>query len=141
MGRDPFHRTSLLIPNRPFAIEGLSQGIDYSPDKPVPHWNLNDTPGATHLVALFYLGVVAEDDSADAILFQIKGQPHSATAEFEKLVVFGSGQPVDAGNAIAKLNHSTDIHRGYRGSKLLDLLPDYGSDVLSSNHFLTPPTS
>ena len=54
--------------------------------------------------------------------------------EFEQLVIFDSSESVNMGDAVADLDHGAYVNRSHRSAELLYLLPDNGSDILSSCH-------
>jgi hypothetical protein len=65
--------------------------------------------GAAHLVAFGDLEVVAEDDDADGVLFEVERlavdrPPLRGGGELDHLAGHDAGQPVDAGDAVADLD-------------------------------------
>ncbi|MBA7615052.1 hypothetical protein ES703_22328 [subsurface metagenome] len=150
VGRYSLHGQGLLSLDRPLAIEGIAQGIDHPPDKGFTHRHLGDTPRAAHLVSFFNLGIIAQYDSGHAIFFQVQGDAHNIVGKLQQLVILGRRQPVNAGDAIANLNHGADIDHGHRCPELLNLLFDDRNNVLPSYghlshllllHFTPPPAN
>ena len=95
----------VLTPWRPFGPE---LELDVALERRVVH-----TVGRLEdLVALLDLLVVAEDDDADGVLFKVERQPLDVGAgEVEHLARHGRGQAVDAGDAVAHLQHPADLAR------------------------------
>ncbi len=61
------------------------------------------------LVAFGDLQVVAEDDHADRVLFEVEGQADDAVGELDHFAGHDAGQAVDAGDAVADLEHAADF--------------------------------
>ena len=67
------------------------------------------------------LQVVAQDDDADRVLFQVEGQAADAGArELDHLAGHDAGQAVDAGDAVADLQHPADLAGVELGAVLLN---------------------
>ena len=142
VGRYPLHGHDLLGLDGPLAVEGITQGIDHPPDKGLAHRHLGDTPRAAHLVPLLDGGIIAHDNSGDAIFFQVQGNAHDVIGKLQQLVIFSRRQPVNAGDAVANLDDGADIDHLNRFPELLNLLFDNRNDVLPSyGHFKPPPSS
>ncbi len=127
VGCDPLDGPVLGRGDRAFAVDRLAQSIDHPADQPVAHRHRHDAPGAAHQVALLDAGIVAHDDDADIVGFQVKGQAHDALAarlgrELDQLHGHDVGQAAGAGDAVSHLEHRSDVHRLDRGLKGFDLL-------------------
>ncbi len=77
-----------------------------------PTGTRSSSPVRADLVALGDLEVVAEDDDADRVLFEVEGQAaHAGAGELDHLAGHDAGQAVDAGDAVADLEHPADLAR------------------------------
>ena len=76
---------------------------------------------ARDLVAFGDLEVVAEDDDADRVLFEVEGQAaHAGAGELDHLAGHDAGQAVDAGDAVADFEDAAHFADVELGSVLLD---------------------
>ncbi len=126
VGSDALHRSRPVSLDRALAVQGLAQRIDHPADEAIAHRHLHDATGGADLVALLDQLVVAEDDSAHRLLFQVQGHPHDVVRELQQLAVHGAAQAVHAGDAVPGLHHRPHVHGSDGAAELLDLLPDYG---------------
>ena len=74
--------------------------------------------------------VVAEDDHADGVLFEVEGQADDAAGELDHFAGHHAGQAVDAGDAVAHLEHAADLADVDLRLELLNFLLDDGSDLV-----------
>ena len=72
-------------------------------------------------VAFVDLQVVAQDDHADAVFFQVEGQADHAAGELDHFAGHHAGQSVDAGDAVADFQHGADLADVDLALELLDL--------------------
>src|SRR5579872_6204906 len=77
--------------------------------------------GAFDLVAFGDLQVIAQDDHADRILFEIEDLPAHAAGKFNHFAGHGPGQAVDARDAVADFEHAPDFAGLDRSSKVFNL--------------------
>ena len=95
--------------DRAFAVHRLAEDVDHAPDQAVTHRDRGDAPGGADAHALGDPGILAHDDDADGILLQVEGNAHHAVGELDQLLRFDIRQAGDTGDAIARLQHRTDI--------------------------------
>src|SRR3972149_2455675 len=93
-------------------------------DEAIPDGHLYDATGGTDLVALPDPLVVAEDDGADGVFFQVQGHPYHVVGELQQLAVHAAAQAAYAGGAVAGFDHRPHVHRRDGAAELLYLLPD-----------------
>src|SRR5262249_50662134 len=94
--------------NRPFAIEGVTEWIDNTANHRIADGHAQKLAGATHFITFGDFQIIAKDDDADRVFFQIESQTaHSGAGKFHQLTGHDTGQPVDARDAIAYLQHAT----------------------------------
>ncbi len=66
-------------------------------------------PSASNLVTFVDLQVVAQDDHADAVLFQVERQADHAVGELDHFAGHHAGQPVDPGDTVTDFQHRSDF--------------------------------
>src|SRR3972149_6050754 len=124
VGRDALHRPGLVRLDGTFAIQRLAQRVHDTADEAIADGHLDDATGRSDLVALPDPLVVAEDDGADGVFFQVQGHPHDVVGELHQLAVHAAAQAVYAGDAVAGSDHRPHVHRRDGAAELLYLLPD-----------------
>src|SRR3989304_4688235 len=124
VGRDALHRPGLVRLDGTFAIQRLAQRVHDAADEAIADGHLYDATGGTDLVALPDPLVVAEDDGADGVFFQVQGHPHDVVGELQQLAVHAAAQAVYAGDAVPGFNPRPHVHRRDGAAELLYLLPD-----------------
>ena len=103
------------------AIQRLSQRIHDTSQQALAHGHLQELARGADLVALFELGIVAQNDHADFGLFEVQRQAGNAVAEVEHLVEHHIGQAVHFGHAVADLADDAHIPSCRRRLGLCDL--------------------
>ena len=108
--------------DRPLAVERLAQRVDHPADQGVADRHRSRAPVARDLVAFVDLEVVAQDDDADGVLFEVEA-PCRLTpfCELDHLAGHDAGQAVDAGDAVADLEHLAHLAARRLGAELLNL--------------------
>ena len=104
-----------------FAIQRLSQRIHDTSQQALAHGHLQELARGADLVALFELGIVAQNDHADFGLFEVQRQAGNAVAEVEHFVEHHVGQAVHFGHAVADLADDAHIPSCRRRLGLCDL--------------------
>ena len=112
---------------------GCAEGVDHAADQRVAHGDLGDLAGALDDVALADRLEVAEEHDADVVLFQVEHQAHHVVAEVEQLAGHGVLQAVDAGDAVAGLEHGAGLGDRDLLVEALDLLADDLTDFFGAN--------
>src|SRR5207253_2264518 len=70
--RDDVHLARLVRSDGPEAVERLTERVDDASDDRVTDGNFEQAAGRLHRVAFFNLEIVAEDDGADRIFFEVE---------------------------------------------------------------------
>src|SRR5690606_5524560 len=109
---------AVRVDRAPAVDRGAQRGHD-APEERLAHRHVGDTPRSLDLHALFDLRVVAEDEDADGLLFQVHGQAGDAVLELHQLAVHALGQAVRAGDTVAGLDDRADVDRGRLRTELL----------------------
>ena len=112
------------------AVQRIAQRIEHAAQHGIAHGHAEQAAGAAHLVALVDLQVVAQDDDAHRILFEVEGQAVHLAGELDHLAGHDVRQAVDAGDAVAYFDHATDLADVDAGLELFNFLLDYGSDLV-----------
>ncbi len=112
------------------AVQRPPQGVDHPADELLAAGDAEELPGAAHLVALLDVQVLAEDDHADRALLQVEDLSELAVLELELLAGHGVAEPVDAGDAVAHLEHPPHLGQVDLGPVVLDLLGDHRRDLV-----------
>jgi len=94
MGSDWWKRWGLVVNGRP-------KRVDHAADHAFADRHAEDGSGALDFVALAELGVFAENDSADGILFEAQREAGDAVRKAEQLAAM-TCRGVEAGDAIAE---------------------------------------
>ena len=87
-------------------------------------------PQRLDFVALFDRQVVAENDHADAVLFQVEGQPDDAAGKLDHLAGHDAGQTMHASDPVAHFEHRADLSNVQLTLELLDFLLDHRRDLV-----------
>src|SRR5213595_869690 len=100
--------------DRPPPVHRTPQGVHHPSYHRGPDRDLQHSAGATHLVPLAQLQVVAEDHRADVVLFEVERLADHLIArlgrrELEHFARHGRGEPVDARDAVLHLEHRADL--------------------------------
>ena len=127
--RDDVHAARRLGVDRTLAIDRDAERIHDATNERVAGRRLDDAAGRAHLVALFDLLVLAEDDRRDGVLFEVEREAEGVLAEVEQLRGHAPREAVDARDAVADLHHRPDVD-GLRFSfEALDLRLDDVGDL------------
>ena len=97
-------RNSLGV-DRALAVQRIAQRVEHAAHHRFAHRDGQQPSQGPHFVALVDAQVVAENDHADAVLFQVEGQPLDAVGEFDHFAGHHAGQAVHAGDSVADFEH------------------------------------
>ena len=106
--------------DRPPAVHRAAERVDHAAQHGGAGGHLEQPARPADLVALLQLEVVAEDRRTDVVLLQVEHQPRHGLAgflrrELEHLARHRRLKAVDAGDAVADLQHGADLrHVGGR---------------------------
>ena len=125
-----FDRPALGGGDRSAAVQRIAQRVDHAAKHRVADGHREQPAGAADLVALVDREEIAENDDADGVFLQVEGQPVDAAGEFDHFARHHAGQSVDAGDAVAHLDHAADLADVDARFELLNFLLDYGSDLV-----------
>ena len=114
----------------PLPSSGLPSGSTTRPITASPTGTLSSRPVLRDLVAFVDREVVAENDDADGVLFEVEGQAVDAAGKLDHFAGHDARQAVDARDAVAHLDHAADLADVDLRLVLLNFLLDYGSDLV-----------
>ena len=100
--------------NRPVAVDWPSQCIDDAPHELRTDRHLEDATGAAHLVALLESEIIAEDDGADVVFFEVERETGDLFAslrggDLEHLAGHRLAETVDASNSVLYLENGSNL--------------------------------
>ncbi len=95
--------------DRALPVDRLAQRVDHAPDQCVTHRHRSDPARAADDHALGDSAVIAHDDHADAVFFQVEGGTHHPVGELHQFLGANIGQPMHTRNPITGFHHGTDI--------------------------------
>ncbi len=67
--------------DRPFAVQRPAQRIDHAAQQRIAHGHRRNALRAAHQLAFFNIGVLAQNDHADALFFQVERDAQRAVRE------------------------------------------------------------
>ena len=90
---------------RSLAVERAAQRIEHATDDRIADWHRQQLAGGADFVAFLNLQVVAENDDADTVLFEVERQPRHAAGKLDHLAGHHARQPIHASDAVADFEH------------------------------------
>ena len=79
-GRLDFDQLALVGDNRAFAVDGFTQSVDNAAQQCFADGNIGDATGRFDLCALFDVVLIARDNNADVVFFQVQRDAHRGQA-------------------------------------------------------------
>jgi len=116
--------------DHPPSVERTAERIDDAADHGRSDGDGEELAGAADLVTLADSEVVAEDDGADRALLEVEHLPLGTVLELEAFARHGARQAIDAGDAVADLEHLADLRQVDRRPVLADLFRDDRRDLV-----------
>ncbi len=114
--------------DRALAIERVAEGVDNPAQKALSDGNVDDGPGPLDRLAFGDAGVVAEDDDADIVLFEVQGHALHPAFELDHLTGTDIVEPVDTGDAVTDRENLADLRDLGVLAEVLDLALENGAD-------------
>ncbi len=93
----------------PLSSMGCPKRVDDAADERFADGNVHDAAGALDLVAFADLGVIAEQNDADLVLFEVHGEAGDAVRELDELAGHALVEAVDARDAVAERDDGADL--------------------------------
>src|SRR6185437_12869445 len=113
-GRLALHLARVLRVDRAVAVDRTSERIDDAADQLWSYGHLEHAGGTANLVAFLELEVVAQDDGADVVFFEVEREGGDLLAglggrDFEHFAGHGLLEAVNAGDAVLHFEYRTDF--------------------------------
>ena len=125
--------------DRTFAVDRIAEAVDHAAQQALADGHVDDRAGALDGVAFLDAAVVAEDDDADIVGFQVQRHAADAAGEFHHLTGLHFVEAIDAGDAVAHRQDLADLGHVGLGAKVLDLLLQDSGDFRGADfHYPTP---
>ena len=119
MANDDARRLGLDLPgefriDRAIAVDRAPERVDDAADELRTHRHLEHAAGAPDLVALLEAEVVAEDDGADVVFFEVQRERGDLLArlrrrDLEHLAGHGFAEAVDASDTVLHFENGSDL--------------------------------
>ena len=123
----PFDRARLGRLDRPLAVERVPERVDDASEQRLADGHRCDLAGATDGLAFAHLVPLAEERRADVVLLEVEREADDTVLELEHLERDTVLEAVDAGDAVADLQHGADLREVGLDVELLDpFLQDRG---------------
>ena len=104
-GRDFFDGRAFAGFDVALAVNGLSEGIDNTPQQFAPDRHFEDASGTGDFVAFREVVIFAEDNNAHAIAFQVERKAVNAAGEGNHFPKHRLPQSLDAGDTVIKADN------------------------------------
>ena len=124
VGGHLFHRAGAARVDGALAVQGTAQRVHHPADQGVAHGNFDNLAGGANLVTLLHGSGVAQDGRAHQVGLQVQGQSENLVAKVQQLVGAYPLETLDAGNAVAHLDHGAHVHHAQIAAKFFNLTPD-----------------
>ena len=98
------HQAGTVGLDWPLAVNRHTQGIDHAAQQGIANRHAQHFAGTADLVALANMDIIAENDHADIVFFEVERQPVDIVAEIEHLTGHAVGKAIHAGDSVANLD-------------------------------------
>ena len=115
------------------AVDRLTEGVDHPAQHRVAHGHSSDFAGGLDGAALLDAATLAHQHHADVVVFEVEGDALGAVLELHQLTGHHLLQAVDAGDAVADLQHGSDVADRNRFVVVLNLLLEDGADLVGAD--------
>src|SRR5882724_197244 len=121
------------------AVDRVAQRIDHPAEQAAADRHVDDRAGALDRVAFLDVAVVAEDDDADIVGFEVERHAAHAAGKLDHLAGLDLVEAIDPGHAVAHRQHLADLGDIRLGTEILDLLLQDRGDLRGADlHYPTP---
>ena len=119
--------------DRALAVDRIAERVDHAAEQALADRHVDDGAGALDRLAFLDLAVVAEDDDADIVDFEIERHAARAVLELDHLAGLHIVEAVDAGDAVADRKHLADLGDLGLLAEVLDLLFQDGGNFCGAD--------
>src|SRR5204863_8257881 len=117
-----FDPGSRHIDQRALTVDRIAARVDDPAQEPLADRHIDNRAGALDRVAIANAAVVAKDDDADIVDFEVEGHALHAVRELDHFAGLHRVEPVDAGDAVADRQNLTDLGDIGLAAEIGDLL-------------------
>ncbi len=110
--------------DRALPVQRTTKRVHHAADQGFPTRHAEQPPGRADFLGLLDAQVIAQHHRTDGVLFEVEHHAGGPAGELEHLARHGLVQPVDAGHAVADLEHLADLGDVELGLVAGDLLFD-----------------
>ena len=135
-----FHSTRARLGrlDRAEAVERVAERVDDAAEQRLADRHRRDLAGAADRLALLDLVPLAEERGADVVLLEVEREADDAVLELEHLEREAVLEAVDAGDAVADLQHGADLGEVRLDVEVLDPLAQDRRDLFGAKlHLVT----
>ena len=115
----------------PFSVDRLAERVHDAADELLADRHRDDPAGALDGIAFFERRVLAQQDRADTLFFQVQRNPEDAVRKLEHLAGHRLLDAVDARDAVAHGDDRADFGDVHVDSEAADLVADDLGDLFS----------
>ncbi len=137
-GRVPLDRPELRGRDRPLAVDRKTERVDDAADQRLADRHLGDPVGALDRVAFLDRAVLAEKHGADLVLLEVEHHADDVAGELQQLAGHRLLEPVHARDAVADLDHATDLLEVDLRLEARELALDDLADLSGLDHAVSP---
>jgi hypothetical protein len=119
--RGVFDRAIALGDDLAFAVDGVSERVDHAAEQRFADGHRRDATRPPDLLTFFDVGIGAEDDDADVVLFEVERDALQAVLKFDEFRLLDGFEAVHACDARADLDDRSDLIFVNFALKVLDL--------------------
>ncbi len=127
--------------HRALAVHGLAERVDHAAHHGLADRHLGDAVRPLDDVAFLDEGVVAEEHGADVVLLEVQHHADDVAGKREQLARHRPVEAVDAGDAVAHLDHAADLLEVDLGLVARELALDDLADLACLDHVRIPLSS
>lgn len=100
-----------LVVKGAFTVNGISQGVDNTPQQLFTDGDVNDGTGTFDNVSFLDVSVVTEYDNTDVVGLQVKGHTFQTGAKFHHLVGLDVFKTIYTGDTITNAEYTTGFFK------------------------------
>ena len=136
---DLFDNVKFLGFNRPLAVNRLAERVDNAADQLAADRNRKNAAGGLHRVAFGNTFVVAENNGADGIAFEVQSEAINLTRELQHFALHHVAQAVNTSNAVGQRDHGALCAKISGNAEAFDTLLQQFTDFTGIELHLTAP--
>ncbi len=123
------HAAHLGRLDRAFAVDRIAEGVDHAAEKALADRGFHDGARALADIALADVPVVAENNDADIVDFEVEGHAARTVGKFDHFTGLNVVEAVNAGDAVTDGEHLADFGDFCFLPKILDLVFENRGDL------------